>query len=42
MNQNISQNRQLSGQSQQLLQPDWEFIYNLGNFLMKKYRSILF
>ncbi|KAF6071391.1 Acetyltransferase (GNAT) domain family protein [Candida albicans] len=43
MNQNISQNRQSSGQSQQLLQPDWEFIYNLGNFSNeKKYRSILF
>lgn len=43
MNQNISQNRQLSGQSQQLLQPDWEFIYNLGNFSNeKKYRSLLF
>ncbi|KHC60762.1 hypothetical protein MGE_03644 [Candida albicans P75010] len=43
MNQNISQNRQSSGQSQQLLQPDWEFIYNLGNFSNeKKYRSLLF
>ena len=43
MNQNISQNRQLSGQSQQLLQPNWQFIYNLGNYSNeKKYRSLLF
>ncbi|CAX42243.1 conserved hypothetical protein [Candida dubliniensis CD36] len=43
MNQNISQNRQSSGQSQQLLQPNWEFIYNLGNYSNeKKYRSLLF
>ena len=41
MNQNISQNRQLSGQSQQLLQPDWEFIYNLGNFSNEKISIVI-
>lgn len=43
MNQNIANNRQLSGQSSQLLEPDWQFIYNLGNCTNeKKYRSLLF
>ncbi|EMG45933.1 hypothetical protein SBY92_004605 [Candida maltosa Xu316] len=43
MNDHIANNRQSSGQSSQLLQPDWEFIYNLGNYSNeKKYRSLLF
>ncbi|KAI3405494.2 hypothetical protein KGF56_001512 [Candida oxycetoniae] len=43
MNDNIAQNRQQNGQSSQLLHPDWEFIYNLGNFANdQKYRSLLF
>ena len=43
MNDHIANSRQLNGQSSQLLQPDWEFIYNLGNYYNeKKYRSLLF
>lgn len=43
MNNHIANNRQLNGQSSQLLHPDWEFIYNLGNYSNeKKYRSLLF
>ncbi|RCK66904.1 hypothetical protein Cantr_02310 [Candida viswanathii] len=43
MNENIANSRQLSGQLDQLLRPDWEFIYNLGNCTNeKKYRSLLF
>lgn len=43
MNDHIANNRQLNGQSSRLLHPDWEFIYNLGNYSNeKKYRSLLF
>ncbi|KAI5962117.1 uncharacterized protein KGF55_003193 [Candida pseudojiufengensis] len=43
MNDYIANSRQSNGQSSQLLQPDWEFIYNLGNYSNdQKYRSLLF
>ncbi|EDK46256.1 conserved hypothetical protein [Lodderomyces elongisporus NRRL YB-4239] len=43
MNDHIARLRQESGQSSQLLHPDWEFIYNLGNYTNdQKYRSLLF
>ncbi|CAK9441210.1 uncharacterized protein LODBEIA_P50790 [Lodderomyces beijingensis] len=43
MNDKIAESRSSSGQSSQLLHPNWEFIYNLGNFSNdKKERSLLF
>ncbi|CAI5759538.1 unnamed protein product [Candida verbasci] len=43
MNQNISNSRVENGQSSQLVNANWEFIYNLGNFSNeKKFRSLLF
>ncbi|KAG7664159.1 uncharacterized protein J8A68_002342 [[Candida] subhashii] len=43
MNQKIASNRSSSGQSSQLLQPDWEFIYNLGNYSNEnKYRTLMY
>ncbi|RLV91408.1 hypothetical protein JA1_003905 [Spathaspora sp. JA1] len=43
MNLNIANNRASSGQSSQLLYPDWEFISNLGNYSNEqKYRTLLY
>ncbi|KAI5949885.1 hypothetical protein KGF54_005362 [Candida jiufengensis] len=43
MNDHIANSRQSNGQSSQLLKPDWEFIYNLGNYSNDQhYRSLLF
>ncbi|EGW35655.1 uncharacterized protein SPAPADRAFT_69822 [Spathaspora passalidarum NRRL Y-27907] len=43
MNLNIANNRASSGQSSQLMYPDWEFISNLGNYSNEnKYRTLLY